>query len=52
MSCYGALAGLPWDDNREEDDDEMNLFESSSGDSKMSLPSTPVTPTRGTGKGK
>jgi hypothetical protein len=66
MSQYGALAGSPWDDDREEDDnDEMNMFESGGGDSKMSLPSTskavsgpptfppePVTPTRGAGKGK
>jgi hypothetical protein len=66
MSRYGALARSPWDDDHEEDDDdEMNLFESGGGDSKMSSPSTskavsgpptfppkPVTPTRGTGKGK
>jgi hypothetical protein len=65
MSRYGLLARSPWDDNREEDDDnEMNLFESSGRDSKMSLPSTlkavsgspafppePVTSTRGAGKG-
>jgi hypothetical protein len=36
MSRYGVLARLPWDDDREDDDDEMNLFESSGGDSKMS----------------
>jgi hypothetical protein len=37
MSRYGALTGLPWDDDCEEDDDnEMNLFESGGGDSKMS----------------
>jgi hypothetical protein len=61
-----VLAGAPWDDNQEEDDDnEMNLFESRGGDSKMSLlsasktvsgpPAFPpelVTPTKGTGKGK
>jgi hypothetical protein len=66
MSRYGAHARSPWDDDREEDDnDEMNLFESGGGDSKMSLPSAskavsgppafspePVTPTRGAGKGK
>jgi hypothetical protein len=65
MSRYGALTGLPWDDDQEDDNDEMNLFESGGGDSKMSLPSTskavsgppafppePVTPTRGAGKGK
>jgi hypothetical protein len=65
MSRYGALVGLPWDDNCVEEDDEMNLFESRGGDSKMSSPSAPkavsglptfppqpVTPTRGAGKGK
>jgi hypothetical protein len=37
MSQCGALAGSPWDDNHEEEeDDEMNLFESGDGDSKMS----------------
>jgi hypothetical protein len=39
MSQYGALAGSPWDDNCE-DDDEMDLFEVGGGDSKMSSPST------------
>jgi hypothetical protein len=65
MSWYGALAGSPWDDDCKEDDDEMNLFESGGGDSKMSSPSAskavsgppafppkPVTPTRVAGKGK
>jgi hypothetical protein len=64
MSWYGALAGLPWDDDHE-DNNEMDLFEVGSGDSKMLSPSTskvvsglpafppkPVTPTKATGKGK
>jgi hypothetical protein len=64
MSRYGALAGLPWDDDCE-DDNEMDLFEVGGGDSKMLSPSTskvvsgpptfppePVTPTKGTGKSK
>jgi hypothetical protein len=43
MSRYGALAGLPWDDDHEEEEEEdkMNLFESRGGDSKMSSPSAP-----------
>jgi hypothetical protein len=45
MSHYGVLAGLPWDDDREDDDDEMNLFESGGGDSKMSITSLPNTTT-------
>jgi hypothetical protein len=67
MSHFGVLARLPWDDDQEEEeeDNEMNLFKSGGGDSKMSLPSAsrsvsgppafppePVTPTKGAGKGK
>jgi hypothetical protein len=64
MSCYGVPARLPFDDDHE-DNDEMDLFEVGGGDSKMLSPSTskvvsgppafppkPVTPTKGTGKGK
>jgi hypothetical protein len=60
-----ACLRSPWDDDHKEEDDEMNLFESGGGDSKMSSPSAskavsgppafppkPVTPTRGAGKGK
>jgi hypothetical protein len=36
-----VLARSPWDDDQEDDnDDEMNMFDATSGDSKMALPTT------------